>query len=184
MLGAFHQEIEDFGKIQNNGFHYVSSGVSDGFRKLVPKATTTTSVTVPNDDNMKVDDENNDHEVDDNSVQITTSSCNSNNPEASIFEASDNLDISKMTNYDHITHLDILNSSGAIDKNLLIDEKLVEHLHLVDNSNIVDELVSERLKSIMPENLLESNLLHSNGNLDTELDFDELSEEFNRNTRS
>ncbi|XP_003424758.1 uncharacterized protein LOC100679300 isoform X2 [Nasonia vitripennis] len=183
MLGAFHQEIEDFGKIQNNGFHYVSSGASDGFRKLVPK-TPTSSVTVPNDDNIKIDDENNDHEIDDNSVQITTSSCSSNNPESSIFEASDNLDISKMTNYDHITHLDILNSSGAIDKNLLIDEKLVEHLHLVDNSNIVDELVSERLKSMMPENLLESNLLHSNDNLDTELDFDELSEEFNRNTRS
>lgn len=181
MLGAFHREIEEFGKIRNNGFHYVSTGASDGFRKLVP---TTSAVTVPNEDNMHLGHQNNNPKINNNSVQITTSSCSSSNTETNIFQTSDNLEISKMTNYDHIPPLDILNGNGVIDKNLLIDEKIVDHLHLVDNSNIVDELVSERLKSIMPENLLENNVLQSNSNLNTELDFDELSEEFNRNTRS
>ncbi|KAG7200314.1 hypothetical protein KM043_017778 [Ampulex compressa] len=108
----------------------------------------------------------------------------SNNCDTSIFGGTENLDISKIAHYDHIAHLDILNTSGVIDKNLLIDEKLVEQLHLVDQSNLVDELVSERLKNIMPDNILENNLITNNSNLDTDLDFDALSEEFNRNTRS
>ncbi|KOX78127.1 hypothetical protein WN51_09486 [Melipona quadrifasciata] len=108
----------------------------------------------------------------------------SNNCDTSIFGSSENLDMTKIAQYDHIAHLDILNTSGVIDKNLLIDEKLVEQLHLVDQSNLVDELVSERLKNIMPDNILENNLISSNSNLDTDLDFEALSEEFNRNTRS
>ncbi|KAK1132286.1 hypothetical protein K0M31_016406 [Melipona bicolor] len=107
----------------------------------------------------------------------------SNNCDTSIFGSSENLDMTKIAQYDHIAHLDILNTSEVIDKNLLIDEKLVE-LHLVDQSNLVDELVSERLKNIMPDNILENNLISSNSNLDTDLDFEALSEEFNRNTRS
>lgn len=112
-------------------------------------------------------------------VPIISSNCDS-----SIFGSTENLDMSKITNYDHISHLDILNTSGVIDKNLMIDEKLVEQLHLVDQSNLVDELVSERLKNIMPDNILENNLMSNNSNLDTDLDFEALSEEFNRNTRS
>lgn len=113
------------------------------------------------------------------SVPIISSNCDGN-----IFENTDNLDMSKMTQYDHIAHLDILNTSGVIDKNLLIDEKLVEQLHLVDQSNLVDELVSERLKNIIPDNILENNLISNNANLDTDLDFEVLREEFGNNTRS
>ncbi|XP_066581268.1 uncharacterized protein [Prorops nasuta] len=113
------------------------------------------------------------------SAPIISANCNTN-----IFGGSENIDMNKITQYDHITHLDILNTSGTIDKNLLIDEKLVEQLHLVDQSNLVDELVSERLKNIMADNILESNLIPSNANLDAELDFEVLSEEFNRDTRS
>ncbi|XP_012257863.2 uncharacterized protein LOC105687081 [Athalia rosae] len=124
-------------------------------------------------------------------VSIISSTCDSN-----LFGSTENLDMSKIGNYDHITHLDILNTSGVIDKNLMIDEKLVEQLHLVDQSNLVDELVSERLKNIpdfsvqisngtpLPDNILENNLISNNSNLDPELDFEALSEEFNRNTRS
>ncbi|XP_058808370.1 uncharacterized protein LOC131673977 [Phymastichus coffea] len=176
MLNSFHQEMEDFGKIQSNGFHFISASSTDsfneGFRKLIPKKMDS------NEEELKSDDSNH-HE---NTIQITTN-CSNHSPDSNIFDGSHNLDISKMENYDHITHLDILNSSSGIDKNLMIDEKLVEHLHLVDSSNI-DDIVSERLKSILPENLLESNLLNGNSHLDADLDFDELSEEFNRNTRS
>ncbi|XP_011496928.1 PREDICTED: uncharacterized protein LOC105361448 isoform X2 [Ceratosolen solmsi marchali] len=185
IFGAFRQEIEGFGKIQSNGFHYVSSGVSDtfnnnkGFRKLVPKAST---MTVLDNEDLKVINNNSVVEVDENSVQITTNS-NNNNIESNIFETSNNLDITKITSYD-IGHLDILDNTGVMDKNLMIDDKFVEHMELADNSNMVDEIVSERLKTMIPDNLLESNLLHGNGNLVTELDFEELSEEFNRNTRS
>ncbi|XP_046749044.1 uncharacterized protein LOC124412890 [Diprion similis] len=124
-------------------------------------------------------------------VSIISSTCDSN-----LFGSTENLDMSKIGSYDHITHLDILNTSGVIDKNLMIDEKLVEQLHLVDQSNLVDELVSERLKNIpdfsvqisngptLPDNILENNLISNNSNLDPELDFEALSEEFNRNTRS
>lgn len=124
-------------------------------------------------------------------VSIISSTCDSN-----IFGSTENLDMSKIGSYDHITHLDILNTSGVIDKNLMIDEKLVEQLHLVDQSNLVDELVSERLKNIpdfsvqisngppLPDNILDNNLISNNSNLDPELDFEALSEEFNRNTRS
>ncbi|KAF7403135.1 hypothetical protein HZH66_005402 [Vespula vulgaris] len=108
----------------------------------------------------------------------------SNNCDTNIFDSTENLDMSKVAQYDHITHLDILNSSSVIDKNLLIDEKLVEQLHLVDQTNLVDELVSERLKNIMPDNILEGNIIPNNTNLDTDLDFEALSEEFNRNARS
>lgn len=112
-------------------------------------------------------------------VPIMSGSCDS-----SIFGSTDNLDMSKIPSYDHIPHLDILTTSGVIDKHLMMDEKLVEQLHLVDQSNLVDELVSERLKNIMPDNILENNLIANNTNLDTDLDFEALSEEFNRNTRS
>lgn len=124
-------------------------------------------------------------------VSIISNGCDSN-----LFGSTENLDMSKIGSYDHITHLDILNTSGVIDKNLMIDEKLVEQLHLVDQSNLVDELVSERLKNIpdfsvqisngppLPDNILENNLISNNSNLDPELDFEALSEEFNRNTRS
>ncbi|XP_011310950.1 uncharacterized protein [Fopius arisanus] len=95
------------------------------------------------------------------------------NCDASIFGGTDNLD--------PIGHLDY---SAVMDKHLMMDEKLVEQLHLVDQSNLVDELVSERLKNIIPDNILENNLMPNTTNLDTELDFEALSEEFNRNTRS
>jgi hypothetical protein len=185
MFGSFRQEIEGFGKIQTNGFHYVSSGASDtfnnnkGFRKLIPKTSTST---VSNDEELKVVNNNSVPQVNENSVQITTSSSN-NNTDSNIFGTSSNLDITKITSYD-IGHLDILDNTGVMDKNLMIDDKFVEHMELADNSNMVDEIVCERLKTMMPDNLLESNLLHGNGNLDTELDFEELSEEFNKNTRS
>ncbi|XP_014205528.1 uncharacterized protein LOC106637311 isoform X2 [Copidosoma floridanum] len=194
MIGGFHEEMEDFGKIQSNGFHFVSSSISDnfngkGFRKLVPKAMTANEASVLRHENFEImDSSSSNHEVNENSIQITTSSnSNSSISDAThIFESTDSLDISKMTNYDHIAHLDMLNESGAIDKNLMMDEKLVEHLQLVNSSNIniVDELVSERLKSVMPDGMLENDLMHHNGSLDTDLDFEELSEEFNRNTRS
>ncbi|XP_034938730.1 uncharacterized protein [Chelonus insularis] len=46
------------------------------------------------------------------------------------------------------------------------------------------DVFSERLKNMMPDNILENNLMNNNSNLDTELDFEALSEEFNRNTSS
>ncbi|XP_012276900.1 uncharacterized protein LOC105697810 [Orussus abietinus] len=112
-------------------------------------------------------------------VPIMSSTCDSN-----IFGSTENLDMSKITNYDHIAHMDILSTNGVIDKNLMIDEKLVEQLHLVEQSNLVDELVSERLKNMMPDGILEGNLIPNHSNLDTDLDFEALSEEFNRNTRN
>lgn len=111
------------------------------------------------------------------SVPIMSNSC-----DASIFGSTDNLDITKITGYD--PHLDILTSSGVMDKHMMMDEKLVEQLHLVDQTNLVDELVSERLKNIMPDNILDNNLISNGANLDADLDFEALSEEFNRNTRS
>ncbi|XP_014615816.1 PREDICTED: uncharacterized protein LOC106793430 isoform X1 [Polistes canadensis] len=108
----------------------------------------------------------------------------SNNYDTNIFGSTDNLEMSKVSQYDHIAHLDILNGSSEIDKNLLIDDKLVEQLNLVDQTNLVDELVSERLKNIMPDNILEGNIIANNTNLDTDLDFEALREEFNRNARS
>ncbi|XP_043283570.1 uncharacterized protein [Venturia canescens] len=113
------------------------------------------------------------------SVPIMSNSC-----DTSIFGSNDNLDITKITGYDHIPHLDILTSGGVMDKHMMMDEKLVEQLHLVDQTNLVDELVSERLKNIMPDNILDSNLITNGANLDADLDFEALSEEFNRNTRS
>lgn len=68
---------------------------------------------------------------------------------------------------DNLDNLDILN------------EKLVD---LGDQANLVDELVSERFKNIMTDNILVNNLLPNDNNVDTDLDFEELSEEFNRNT--
>ncbi|XP_008561219.2 uncharacterized protein LOC103581025 [Microplitis demolitor] len=113
--------------------------------------------------------------INDSVVPMMTSNCDGN-----LFVGTDSIDINKITNYE----LDLLSSNGVIDKNLMIDEKLVEQLQLVDQTRLVDELVSERLKNIMPDNILDSNLISSNSNLDTELDFEALSEEFNRNTRS
>lgn len=106
-------------------------------------------------------------------AQIITSTCDSN-----IFGNGEAL-----PNYDHITHLDILNISGVIDKNLMIDDKLVEQLNLVDQSNIVDELVSERLK-IMPDNILEGNMMQNHENSmiqDADLVFDNLGDNFRGN---
>lgn len=190
------QDAQNFEKIQNglNSMENGSQNFIKGFQKLVSKII---PMTVPDTNCVKTQSA----PLDTNSCKImpTTSSCKisdnlpilqdtvpiiSSNCDTSIFESSENLDISKIAQYDHIAHLDILNTSGAIDKNLLIDEKLVEQLHLVDQSNLVDELVSERLKNIMPDNILENNLISNNSNLDTDLDFEALSEEFNRNTRS
>ncbi|XP_015172909.1 PREDICTED: uncharacterized protein LOC107064591 [Polistes dominula] len=103
-------------------------------------------------------------------LQDTVPIISNNYDTTNIFDSTDNLEMSKVSQYDHIAHLDILNSSSEIDKNLLIDDKLVEQLNLVDQTNLVDELVSERLKNIMPDNILE--------------DFAVLGEEFNRNSRS
>ncbi|XP_015438466.1 PREDICTED: uncharacterized protein LOC107193517 isoform X2 [Dufourea novaeangliae] len=196
-LGSYSkQETENFEKIQNglNNMENGSQNFAKGFQKLVSKIIPISS----SDMNC----------VKNQSVPLVTSSCKmipatsgckisdsipiiqdtvpiiSSNCDTSLFGSAENLDMSKIAQYDHIAHLDILNTSGVIDKNLLIDEKLVEQLHLVDQSNLVDELVSERLKNIMPDNILENNLIPNNSNLDTELDFDALSEEFNRNTRS
>nr|XP_033340620.1 uncharacterized protein LOC117228754 [Megalopta genalis] len=190
------QDTQNFEKMQN-GLNSIENGTQNfikGFQKLVSKIIPMTS---PDMSCIK----NQSSSMDTNSCKImpATSGCKisdsipilqdtvpiiSNNCDTSIFGSAENLDMSKITQYDHIAHLDILNTSGVIDKNLLIDEKLVEQLHLVDQSNLVDELVSEQLKNIMPDNILENNLICNNSNLDTELDFEELSEEFNRNTRS
>ncbi|CAK9816541.1 Zinc finger protein 839 [Anthophora plagiata] len=190
------QDTSNFEKVQNslNNIENGSQNFAKGFQKLVSKIIPITS----SDMNcVKTQSAS----LDTGSCKIlpATSGCKisdnlpilqdtvpiiSNNCDTNIFGSSDNLDMSKIAQYDHITHLDILNTSGVIDKNLLIDEKLVEQLHLVDQSNLVDELVSERLKNIMPDNILENNLIPNNSNLDTDLDFDALSEEFNRNTRS
>ncbi|XP_017789964.1 PREDICTED: uncharacterized protein LOC108572275 [Habropoda laboriosa] len=190
------QDASNFEKVQNslNNIENGSQNFAKGFQKLVSKIIPITSSDI---NCVKTQSAS----LDTGSCKImpATSSCKisdnlpilqdtvpiiSNNCDTSIFGSSENLDMSKIAQYDHITHLDILNTSGVIDKNLLIDEKLVEQLHLVDQSNLVDELVSERLKNIMPDNILENNLIPNNSNLDTDLDFDALSEEFNRNTRS
>ncbi|XP_017882060.1 uncharacterized protein LOC108626108 isoform X2 [Ceratina calcarata] len=190
------QEPQNYEKMQN-GLDNIENGSQSfvkGFQKLVTKIIPMTS-----SDMNCVKTQSSPSDTDACKMMPTTSSCKisdslpmlqdtvpiiSSNCDTSIFGSSENLDMSKMTQYDHIAHLDILNTSGVIDKNLIIDEKLVEHLHLVDQSNLVDELVSERLKNIMPDNILENNLIPNNSNLDTDLDFEALSEEFNRNTRS
>ncbi|XP_076247227.1 uncharacterized protein LOC143187117 [Calliopsis andreniformis] len=196
-MGAYSkQDTQNFEKIQN-GLSNIENGsqsFAKGFQKLVSKIIPMTSPDIsstktqsapldtasckimPATSNCKIGDS---IPILQDTVPIISSNC-----DTSIFGSAENLDMSKITQYDHIAHLDILNTSGVIDKNLLIDEKLVEQLHLVDQSNLVDELVSERLKNIMPDNILENNLIPNNSNLDTDLDFDALSEEFNRNTRS
>ncbi|XP_031830563.1 uncharacterized protein LOC116426147 [Nomia melanderi] len=196
-MGAYSkQDTQNFEKIQNglSNLENGSQNFAKGFQKLVSKIIPITSSDINCAKTQSAP-------LDTGSCKImsATSGCKisdsipilqdtvpiiSNNCDTSIFGSAENLDMSKIAQYDHIAHLDILNTSGVIDKNLLIDEKLVEQLHLVDQSNLVDELVSERLKNIMPDNILENNLISNNSNLDTELDFDALSEEFNRNTRS
>ncbi|XP_054014979.1 uncharacterized protein LOC128895953 [Hylaeus anthracinus] len=199
-MGAYpEQDSSNFEKInfEKNGLSNLENGSQNfakGFQKLVSKIIPMTSpdISCAKTQSTTLD-------TDSCKIMPVASVCKitnsipllqdtvpiiSNNCDTSIFGNAENLDMSKITQYDHIAHLDILNTSGAIDKNLLIDEKLVEQLHLVDQSNLVDELVSERLKNIMPDNILENNLIPNNSNLDTDLDFDALSEEFNRNTRS
>ncbi|OAD62286.1 hypothetical protein WN48_06803 [Eufriesea mexicana] len=190
------QETQNFDKMQNglNSMENGSQNFVKGFQKLVSKIIPMTSSDINcvktqsaslDTGSCKIMPATSGCKISDNlpmlqdAVPIISSNC-----DTSIFGSSENLDMSKITQYDHIAHLDILNTSGVIDKNLLIDEKLVEQLHLVDQSNLVDELVSERLKNIMPDNILENNLISNNSNLDTDLDFEALSEEFNRNTRS
>ncbi|XP_015601627.1 uncharacterized protein LOC107270815 [Cephus cinctus] len=190
------QNSQSFNKIQNN-FDNIENGSQNftkGFQKLVSKTVSIScsDLTGAKTEGMSLENSSSKLlsttaicKISDSlpilqdTVPIISSGCDS-----SIFGSTENLDISKISNYDHITHLDILNTSGVIDKNLLIDEKLVEQLHLVDQTNLVDELVSERLKNIMPDNILENSLMPNNSNLDTDLDFEALSEEFNRNTRS
>ncbi|XP_006612490.1 uncharacterized protein LOC102673147 [Apis dorsata] len=190
------QDAQNFDKIQN-GLDNMENGSQNfikGFQKLVSKIIPMTS-----SDLNCVKTQSASLDTGSCKIMPATSGCKisdslpilqdavpiiSNNCDSNIFGSSENLDMSKIAQYDHIAHLDILNTSGVIDKNLLIDEKLVEQLHLVDQSNLVDELVSERLKNIMPDNILENNLISNNSNLDTDLDFEALSEEFNRNTRS
>ncbi|XP_076661511.1 uncharacterized protein LOC143365321 [Halictus rubicundus] len=190
------QDTPNFEKMQNglSNMENGSQNFAKGFQKLVSKIIPITS-----SDMNCVKSQSAPLDTSSCKIMATTSGCKisdsipilqdtvpiiSNNCDTSIFGSAENLDMSKIAQYDHIAHLDILTTSGVIDKNLLIDEKLVEQLHLVDQSNLVDELVSERLKNIMPDNILENNLIPNNSNLDTELDFDALSEEFNRNTRS
>ncbi|XP_076752984.1 uncharacterized protein LOC143424658 isoform X2 [Xylocopa sonorina] len=190
------QDTQNYEKMQNdlNNMENGSQNFVKGFQKLVSKIIPMTSLDIncvktqsasletgsckimPTTSGCKISDN---LPILQDTVPIISSNCDTN-----IFGSSENLDMSKIAQYDHIAHLDILNTSGVIDKNLLIDEKLVEQLHLVDQSNLVDELVSERLKNIMPDNILENNLIPNNSNLDTDLDFEALSEEFNRNTRS
>ena len=190
------QDAQNFDKIQN-GLDNIENGSQNfikGFQKLVSKIIPMTS-----SDLNCVKTQSASLDTGSCKIMPATSGCKisdslpilqdavpiiSNNCDTNIFGSSENLDMSKIAQCDHIAHLDILNTSGVIDKNLLIDEKLVEQLHLVDQSNLVDELVSERLKNIMPDNILENNLISNNSNLDTDLDFEALSEEFNRNTRS
>lgn len=100
-------------------------------------------------------------------LQDPVPSINSNSSDT-MFSGAENLDISKMDNYDHMAHLDILGPSGVID----------EQLHL-DDQTLVDELVSERLKNIIPDNLISSS-----GNLESELDFEALGVTFCQNSRS
>ena len=187
------QETAHFEKIQNdlNSIENSTQNLAKGFQKLVSKIIPMTSSdmncikTVSSDTSSKVMPATSSCKISDNLTMLQdTVPIISNNCDTNIFGSSENLDMSKITQYDHIAHLDILSTSGVIDKNLLIDEKLVEQLHLVDQSNLVDELVSERLKNIMPDNILENNLIPNNSNLDADLDFEALSEEFNRNTRS
>ncbi|XP_076182306.1 uncharacterized protein LOC143154244 isoform X1 [Ptiloglossa arizonensis] len=195
-MGAYPKQDSNFEKMQNglNNLENGSQNFAKGFQKLVSKIIPMTSSDItcaktqsapldtgsckimPATSGCKISDS---IPILQDTVPIISSNC-----DTSIFGSAENLDMSKIAQYDHIAHLDILNTSGVIDKNLLIDEKLVEQLHLVDQSNLVDELVSERLKNIMPDNILENNLIPNNTNLDTDLDFDALSEEFNRNTRS
>ncbi|XP_034190145.2 uncharacterized protein LOC117608725 [Osmia lignaria lignaria] len=174
-----------------NSIENSTQNLAKGFQKLVSKIIPMTSSdmncikTVSSDTSSKVMPATSSCKISDNLTMLQdTVPIISNNCDTNIFGSSENLDMSKITQYDHIAHLDILSTSGVIDKNLLIDEKLVEQLHLVDQSNLVDELVSERLKNIMPDNILENNLIPNNSNLDADLDFEALSEEFNRNTRS
>ncbi|KAK2587890.1 hypothetical protein KPH14_003987 [Odynerus spinipes] len=196
-LGSYQKEgIQSFEKIQSdlNNIESGSQNFAKGFQKLVSKI-------IPISTSDLNCNKAQGSTLDENSCKIlpTTSVCKvsdgisvlqdtvpiiSSDCDTNIFDSTENLDMSKVAQYDHITHLDILNSSSVIDKNLLIDEKLVEQLHLVDQTNIVDELVSERLKNIMSDNILESNIIPNNTNLDTDLDFEALSEEFNRNARS
>lgn len=171
MIGGYNEEMEDFGKIQSKGIHYVSGSITDnfngkGFLKLVPKPTTTSTTAFIKQETSEINDNGN-HKIVDDSVQITSNGDSMSN-DTNVYESNDNFDI------DHMAHLDILNESNN------------ENYQLVDasNVNIVDELVSERIKSIMPENLLSDNLLQHNENLNTEIDFEEFGEEFNRNTRS
>nr|XP_012148477.1 PREDICTED: uncharacterized protein LOC100878977 [Megachile rotundata] len=189
------QDTPNFEKMQSdlNSIENSTQNLAKGFQKLVSKIIPMTSSdincvktqSVPLDTSSKIMPATSSCKISDNlPILQDTVPIISNNCDTSIFGSSENLDMSKMAQYDHITHLDILSTSGVIDKNLLIDEKLVEQLHLVDQSNLVDELVSERLKNIMPDNILENNLIPNNSNLDTDLDFEALSEEFNRNTRS
>lgn len=189
------QDSPNFEKMQN-GLDSMENGSQNfvkGFQKLVSKIIPMTSdincvktqSTSLDTNSCKLMPSTSGCKISDNLPILQDSvSMISNNCDTSIFGSSENLDMTKIAQYDHIAHLDILNTSGVIDKNLLIDEKLVEQLHLVDQSNLVDELVSERLKNIMPDNILENNLISNNSNLDADLDFEALSEEFNRNTRS
>lgn len=196
-LGSYQKEdIQSFEKIQNdlNNIESGSQNFAKGFQKLVSKIIPIstsdlncgkTQNSALNENSCKILSASSVCKVSDSiSVLQDTVPIISNDCDTNIFDSTENLDMSKVTQYDHITHLDILNSSSVIDKNLLIDEKLVEQLHLVDQTNLVDELVSERLKNIMPDNILESNIIPNNTNLDTDLDFEALSEEFNRNARS
>ncbi|KAK0158607.1 hypothetical protein PV328_009586 [Microctonus aethiopoides] len=179
------EEAQTYGKNHNDfdNADEATQTFAKGYQKLISKIVPMSSVnnncikseafnSTPKDD-CKLSDSV--PIIRNTNVPIITATC-----DASLFGSTDNLDITKMTNYD----LDILSNGAVIDKHLIMDEKLVEQLHMVDQSKLVDELVSERLKNIMPDNILDSNLMANNTNLDTELDFEALSEEFNRNTNS
>ncbi|XP_063993935.1 uncharacterized protein LOC135171380 [Diachasmimorpha longicaudata] len=157
-----YNEEKHLNKMEN-GFHSMdgNQGLTNGFQKIIcEKPDELNGVK----SNCKIPE---DLPILQDTVPIITANC-----DGSLFGGSDNLD--------PIGHLDYT----VMDKHLMMDEKLVEQLHLVDQSNLVDELVSERLKNIIPDNILENNLMPNTTNLDTELDFEALSEEFNRNTTS
>ena len=99
------------------------------------------------------------------------------NNSSTLFDSTDNLDITNISIHDQAQRLHISLTTND-------DMNHVEQLQLDDQSNLVDDLVTERLNNFLPHNILSLNMISNGTNLGTVLDFDELSEEFNRNTNS
>ena len=104
-----------------------------------------------------------------NSIQITTNG-NGNN-----HNGSSNIFINSEVNYDHINFL----NATTINNNLMIIDRLV------DSISMDQDIGSEKLKMVQDnENELDTSLLQGNNHLHPQIDFDDFSEEFNKNTRS